>query len=111
GLLGDLGADPVGSGAEELGTVAALGQLFAALGECAPERGERLMRRHDCFAFKRPVEAGSLAGVTGGSRRLDQREKRVRVAVVADRAQPLDVAGGLALAPQLVARAAPEVDL
>ena len=57
------------------------------------------------------VKAGPLAGVAGGPGRLDQREQRVAVAVVADRLDRLRVPGRRALVPQLLARAAEEVHL
>jgi hypothetical protein len=110
GLLLDLRADSLRAGAEQLCAVAPLGPLCAALSERALERGQCLVRRHG-LVLEGAVEARSLAGVAGGSRRLHERQQRVRVAVVAQRAQALHVARRLALVPQLAARAAPEVDL
>ena len=49
--------------------------------------------------------------MAGGAGRLDQRDERVAVAVVAELAQPLEVAGGRALVPDLLAAAAVEVHL
>ena len=46
-----------------------------------------------------------------GPGRLDERDPGVRVAVVAQRLQPLDVPGGRALVPELLARARPEPHL
>src|SRR4051794_32054235 len=57
------------------------------------------------------VEAAALAGVAGPPRPVDQRQQRIGVAVVAQRLDALDVARGLPLVPELVARAAPEVHL
>ena len=57
------------------------------------------------------VKAGPLAGVARRAGRLDEREQRIRVAVVANRLQRLGVARGLALVPLLLARAAVEVHL
>jgi hypothetical protein len=53
----------------------------------------------------------SSAGVARRAGRLDQREQRVGVAVVADRLDRLGVARGGALVPQLLPRAAEEVHL
>src|SRR5215210_2621335 len=80
-----------------------------ARGDGALERRERLVRRG---GRELPlVEARALARVAGGAVRLHEREDRVGVAVVAQRPDGLDVAGGRPLVPQLVARAAPEVRL
>ena len=49
--------------------------------------------------------------MAGGTGRLDEGDDRVAVAVVAELSQPLHVAGGLALVPELAPRAAEEVDL
>ena len=57
------------------------------------------------------VEARALAGVARGAGGIDERDQRVLVAVVAERPHAHRVAGGLPLAPQLAARAAPEVHL
>ena len=57
------------------------------------------------------VEAGALAGVAGRAGGLDEREHGVEVAVEAQRLHRLRVAGGRALVPQLVARAAVEMHL
>src|SRR5581483_2666484 len=57
------------------------------------------------------VEARALARVAGGPGRFDERDDRVRVAVVAQALNALHVAGALALVPELLARAAPEVRL
>src|SRR5689334_4736119 len=68
-LLLDLRADPLGAGAEQLGAVAALGQLVAALDERASERRQRLVRR-DGLVLERAIEARAFAGVAGRSGRL-----------------------------------------
>ena len=57
------------------------------------------------------VKAGARAGVAGRPGRLDQGQDRVCVAVIAQRPHGLRVARGLALMPQLLARAAEEVRL
>ena len=54
------------------------------------------------------VEAGAVAGVAGGALLVDLDQQRVAVAVEADLLDLLPVAGGLALDPVLLARAAPE---
>src|SRR5436305_6708387 len=72
------------------------------------QRGERLLggRIH-----VPAVEAGALAGVTGGPGRVDEREESVGVAVVAQPPDLLHVARGLALVPELLPGAAEEVRL
>ena len=98
-----------GPARKQLGGVAALGHARAAARRaCARARAAPRAAPTPRLA-ERAVEAGALARVAGGAGRLDQRQQRVGVAVVAQRAQPLDVARGLALVPQLLARAAPEV--
>src|ERR1700729_4337936 len=57
------------------------------------------------------VKAGPLSRVAGRTGRLHERDERVTVAVVADRLPRLGVAGGRPLVPQLLARAAEEMDL
>src|SRR5512144_84704 len=56
-----------------------------------------------------PEEAGVVAGVAGAlALLLDHEQQGVAVAVVRGAADVLAIAGGLALAPVLLARAAPE---
>src|SRR4051794_8109480 len=69
------------------------------------EHGQRLVNGGAAVAV---VETRALAGVAGGTGRLHERQDRVKVAVEAQLADLLDVAGGLPLVPQLLARAAPE---
>ncbi len=96
---------------EEEGVEAGYGR---ALGVIAEVR-ERALQARKCLVghrFELPVvEARALAGVAGRAGGLDEREHRVGVAVVAQRAHGLRVARGRALAPELVARAAPQVQL
>src|SRR4051812_13070993 len=73
------------------------------------EHRQRLVRRR--WLQLAVVEAGALAGVAGRAGRLDQREQRVGVAVVAQLLHRLDVARRRALVPELAARAAPEPGL
>ena len=80
-----------------------------ARGDRALQPGQDLVRRGRLELAA--VEAGALARVAGGPGGLDEREQRVAVAVVADRAHRLGVAGRRALVPQLLPRAAPEVQL
>src|SRR5690606_9803394 len=69
--------------------------------------GER--RRVSGVGTEGPEEAGPFAGVAGPSPLLlDHEQERVTVAVVVRLADELAVARGLALAPVLLARAAPE---
>ena len=85
------------------------GRSRRAVGERALEHRQRLVRRGRLELAV--VEARALAGVAGRPGRLDEREHRVAVAVQAQRADRLGVARRRALVPQLVARAAPEVQL
>src|SRR4051812_32984141 len=108
GLLLDLRAD-ARRVVEELDGVRALRPLALAIGERPFERRERLVRgRRLGLAV---VEARPRAGVTGGAGGLDEGEQRVAVAVQPERSDRLDVAGRRALVPELVPRAAPEVQL
>ena len=102
---------PIRSGParKQLGRVAALRHARAGAAASVRASAGSASCDGDRRLAERAVEAGALAGVAGRAGRLDQRQQRVRVAVVAQRAQPLHVARGLALVPQLVARAAPEV--
>ena len=108
GLLLDLRAD-ARRVVEQLDGVGAARALALAVDERPLERGERLVRRGRLRVAV--VEAGPLAGVAGRAGGLDEREQRVAVAVQAQRADVLEVAGRRALVPQLLARAAPEVQL
>src|SRR4051794_27413657 len=93
---------------EETRGVAVLRRRGAPLRDRPLERGERLAGH----GVELPVvEARALAGVAGGSGRLDEREDRVLVAVEAQLLHALDVAGRLPLVPQLLARARPEPHL
>ena len=108
GLLLDLLADQRRVG-QQLGGVGALGRLRRARGDRALEAGQRLVRRRRLELAV--VEARALAGVAGRAGGLDEREHGVDVAVEAQRLDRLRVARRRALVPQLVARAAPEVQL
>src|ERR671920_989755 len=84
---------------------ARVGVGAAPLGDGALERRERLGRDR----LEVPVvEAGPLAGVAGGPGGLHEHEDRVLVAVEPELLHALDVARGLALVPELLARARPE---
>src|SRR5215217_7582177 len=74
----------------------------------ALQRGQRLAGDRLKLAV---VEARALAGVAGRASRLHERQDRVVIAVEAELLQLLDVPGGLALVPQLLARARPEPHL
>src|SRR5919106_4167506 len=107
GLLADLVADPFRLG-EQRGGVALAGIRRAALLDRALEGGQGLR----CLQLHlAAVEAGALARVAGGARRVDECDVGVAVAVVPEGPEALNVAGGLALVPQLVARARPEPHL
>src|ERR671922_62340 len=108
GLLADLGPD-AGGVVEQLDGVRAFGALGGALGDRALERRERLVRRLRLELAV--VEARARPGVARRAGRNDDRQDRIGVAVVAQRLDRLGVARGRALAPQLAARAAPEVQL
>ncbi len=109
GLLLDLLADERRV-VEQLRGVGALGALAPARRRtCAGARAApRAARGGSSVAV---VEAGALARVAGRAGGLDEREQRVAVAVDAQRADLLDVAGRRALVPQLVAGAAPQMQL
>src|SRR5436190_8557286 len=94
---------------EQLDGVRARGALGLARRQRALEHGQSLVRRGRLELAV--VEAGALAGVTGRAVGLDQRQHGVAVAVDAQRADLLRVARCRALVPQLVARAAPQVQL
>src|SRR5205085_2574855 len=101
GLLAHLLADARRVG-QQLDRVGAGGPVARPLREHALERAQRLVRGGGLELAA--VKARALAGVTSRSGGLDESEQRVGVAVVADRAQGLRVAAGLALVPQLAAR-------
>src|SRR4051812_47641188 len=108
GLLAHLLAD-VGRIGEQAGGVARLGVTAVPPGRNrALERRQRLVGRELHFAAE---EARALPGVARRPGRLDQRQQRVGVAVVAKRANLLHVARGGALVPQPVAGTAEEVRL
>src|SRR5207247_8153563 len=108
GLLLDLGADPRRV-VEQLDGVRPRRPLARAVHERALQARQRLVRGERLELAV--VEARALAGVTRGPGRLDERQQRVAVAVEAQRAHLLHVAARGALVPQLVARAAPQVQL
>src|SRR3954452_4587581 len=109
GLLLDLLADERRVG-EQLGRVgAARVARGGAGGDRALEARQDLVRRRRLELAA--VEAGPLAGVARGAGRLDQRQHGVAVAVQPQRLHRLRVAGGRALVPELLARAAVEVQL
>ena len=112
GFLQDLVADQLGV-VEQLHRVRALGALACA--RTSVRSSAASTSCVDRAAALRPLEvavkAGALARVAGGARGLDEGDERVLVAVVAQRLHPHDVARGLALSPQLLARAAEEMDL
>ena len=92
-LLADLAGGLRPGSSSRLDDVRALGPLLRALGDAAPEP-----RR----------EAGERARVADGAVRADAQKDRVAVAVVPDLLDGERRAGGLALVPELAARAAPE---
>ena len=71
----------------------------------------RLGQHHLVAVANRGVEAARPAGVAGGSGLVDDQEQAVAVAVDAELEEPLALAGGRALAPQLAPRARPVGDL
>src|SRR6185369_3118695 len=85
-------------------------ERFVGLGVgLALGRGRILARRGR--AEHLAVEAAALAGVAGGTGRIDQRHQRVAVAVVAELAQVHEVPRSFALLPELVAGAAVEMEV
>ena len=106
GLLAHLGAN-ASRVREQLGGVAALGALLAATLDGSLQDGQRLVRGGRLEVAV--VKAGALTGVAGRTGGLDQGEHGVEVAVEAQLANALDVAGGLPLVPELLARTAPEM--
>src|SRR5690348_602526 len=108
GLLLDLVSDPARVG-QQLRGVRAGGTLLGPLLQRALQSGERLVRRRRLELAV--VEASALAGVAGRAGGLDEGEDRVAVAVQPQRLDRLRVAGRGALVPELVARAAPQVQL
>ena len=95
-LLADLLRGRLGPVGEQLRDVRALGPLLRALGDAAPEP-----RR----------EAGLGARVAGRPVRADAHEDRVAVAVLLQLLDVEERAGGLALVPELLPRAAEEPGL
>ena len=91
GLLADLLPDQVGVG-EQLGRVRALRALGPAGGERPLELRQGLVGDRRGIAADRAVEAGPLTRMAGGAGRVDERQHGVGVAVVAELANPLDVA-------------------
>src|SRR3954470_66967 len=108
GFLLDLLADVRRVG-QELRGVRALLRVGPALGQRALEAGQRLVERGRLEVSL--VEAGPRPGVAGGAGRLDEREHGVAVAVEPQRPDGLRVAARRALVPQLLPRAAPEMQL
>ena len=98
---------------EELDRVAALGALGGAARERALQRRQRLV--DDAARGSPPsrlaVEAGSFAGVAGGSGGRDDRQHGVAIAVVTELLHRHRRPRGFAFAPDLVPRAAEEVHL
>src|SRR5207247_5371762 len=80
-----------------------------ALADDALERGQRLVRRRRLELAA--VKARARAGVARRPGRLDEREDRVAVAIEAQRLDGLGVARRGPLVPQLLPRAAVEVQL
>ena len=107
GFLTDLFEDLFQALVEQIGGVAALLRVgLAALDEfIQPLPGELLQLIGD---IDRVEEAALRAGVAGGAGFDDVDDERVLVAVGGDGDDPLHVAGGLALAPDLPAAAGPE---
>src|SRR5438067_3182102 len=95
-LLPHLACARSNTAVEQRDGVRALGPLGCALRDRPPERGR---------------ETRDAARVTRRSRRRDPKKQSVAVAVVAQLLDGERVAGGLALAPQPLARAAPEPGL
>src|SRR3954454_6748713 len=85
-----------------------LARVGAPVADDALERRQRLVRRIRVAVLE---EAGALARVARRAGGLDQREQRVGIAIPAQLAHALHVSRGLALVPQLLARAAPEPGL
>jgi hypothetical protein len=108
GLLLDLLAGEVAV-LEEPDDIRAVGALGRALRDRALEDRQRLVRRGRLELAA--VEARARAGVARRACGLDECEDRVAVAVEPQRADSLRVARGRALVPELVARAALEVQL
>ena len=120
GFLADFLQDLVLALLEEVVRVRALDRVEAAVlddvVEVVEDFGEvgLLLRRHDGDALLLPAhelaaaEAGIGARVAGDARLMHAHEKRVAVAVVGDLLDLLDVAGCLALLPELLAAAAEE---
>src|SRR3954454_1629969 len=94
---------------EQRDGVRALGPLRLAVGQRALEDRQRLVRRGRLELAV--VKARALAGVARRPAGLDEREHGIAVAVHAQGANALDVPRGRALVPELVARAAPQVQL
>src|SRR3954452_22682070 len=108
GLLLDLRARQLAV-VEQADDVGALRALGRTLGDRALEGRQRLVRRGRLELAT--VEARARAGVAGRAGGLDQGEDRVAVAVEAQGADRLGVAGRRPLVPELLARAAVEVQL
>src|SRR4051794_34221913 len=107
GLLLDLLADP-GWILQERRRVGGLRHVLRPLLQRSFQARKRLVGH----PLELPVvKARALAGVARRAGGLDEREHRVGIAVVAQRLHGLSVAGRRALAPQLVAGAAVEVEL
>ena len=120
GLLAHLGPDQLRV-VEQLDRVRAVGPLALPVGEGALERRERLVRagtgsRSGGRRVRRhPVSRGRSTSArrcgTPGPVGSTRATTRVGVAVVAELPQAQHVARGLSLAPDLLARPAPEMDL
>ncbi len=108
GFLLHLGPDQLGIGEQRRG-VRPVRPLGGARRDRPLERRKHLVRRGRLEVAA--VEAGPLAGVTGGSRGLDERQQGIAVAVDPQCAERLGVPRGRALVPELLARAAEEMHL
>src|SRR2546421_462531 len=114
----------LGSSSSSVSALTTTGSAFAAVLQRALEHRQRLIRGGGGLSVHRwrvrsrvgaaievAVEARSLARVTGRADGLNQGYQRVAIAVVPDLANALQVARSPALVPELVPRAAVEVDL
>src|SRR5919107_683627 len=100
--------EPVGEQLARVGGPRGFAVRRPPLGDGPLERRQSLARDRVGVAAE---EAGALTRVTGRAGRVDERDHGVAIAVDAKRVYPLDVARGLALVPELAARAAEQMDL
>src|SRR5205085_6737681 len=73
-----------------------------------PFEGRQRLARRGWSLLERVEEAGLRPRVTRGTRRIDAHQHRILIAVELHGLDPLRVAAGLALHPELIAAAAPE---